>query len=101
LKALGYQPFTTFHAVNLQSANLCRAYASSSDPARILVTLITAPRGKVAHNYAEISADEFAQASDLVRTGWVALEALTCQKFCQTHWDLPAQIASSSAIPWL
>lgn len=53
LGPLGYHPLTTFRVVNLSGANLSRVYTSSSDPARILVALMSAPRGKMGHNYAE------------------------------------------------
>jgi hypothetical protein len=54
LKPLGYHPLSTFRAVNLKGANLNRAYTSTVDPARIMVTLLSSPQGKAAHNYAEI-----------------------------------------------
>ena len=55
LNPLGFHPFSTFRVVNLSGGNLSRAYANSSDPAQILVTLMTSSQGTVAHNYVEIN----------------------------------------------
>ena len=54
LNEIGYHPYNTFRVVNLSGVNLNRVYASSSDPARILVTLLTSTGGTSAQNYTEI-----------------------------------------------
>ena len=54
LSPSGFHSFATFRVANLQGTNLSRAYGSTSDPARILVTLMTGPGGTIAHNYTEI-----------------------------------------------
>jgi hypothetical protein len=41
LAEIGFFPFSTFRVTNLQGTNLNRAYMSSTDPARCLLTLIS------------------------------------------------------------
>jgi len=48
----------------------------------------------------QVAGNESAQTGDFIRTGSVALEALTCQKLFQTHGHLPAQTTSSTAERW-
>jgi hypothetical protein len=54
LSPQGFHPLATFRVANLQGTNLNRAYGNSSDPARILVTLMSGPGGQITNNYTEI-----------------------------------------------
>jgi hypothetical protein len=54
LSPQGFHPFATFRMANLPGTNLNRAYGNSSDPARILLTLMAGPGGQITNNYTEI-----------------------------------------------
>jgi len=54
LNEIGYHAFTTFRVTNLAGANLNRVYTSTSDAARIMVTLLTSMQRTSAQNYVEV-----------------------------------------------